>query len=89
MHSSNDPRNQVIDSGDMASSKSAPGPRGLQRQSTLANPPARQRKTEREGKLILPWNVAFFSQLERVIRKWPWEPWEWGRQTPFTQSRRR
>lgn len=34
--------------------------------------------------LILPWNVAFFSQLERVMRKWPWEPWERGSQTPFT-----
>lgn len=49
MHSSNDPRNEVIDSGDTPSSKSVPCTRGLQRQSTLANSPARWRKTEREG----------------------------------------
>lgn len=49
MHSSNDPRNRVTDSGDMPSGKPVPRIRGLQRRSTPANPPARWRKTEREG----------------------------------------
>lgn len=49
MHSSKDPRSQVMDSGDMPSSKSVPHTRGLQCQSILANPPAHWRKTEREG----------------------------------------
>lgn len=45
MHSSNDPRNQVIDSGDMSEQwvdgKSGLCARGLQRQATtLTNPPA-------------------------------------------------
>lgn len=93
MNSSKDSGHQVTDSGDMAEEqvdgKSGLWARGLQRQAHDLPPESRGEQKGRRLSLILPWNVAFFSQLERVIRKWPWEPWEWGRQTPFTQSRRR
>lgn len=30
------------------------------------------------GVVIWGQNAAFCSQLEKVIRRWPWEPWELG-----------
>lgn len=49
MHSSNDPRNQVLDSGNMPSSKSVPRTSGLQRQSISTKPSSSPLEENRKG----------------------------------------
>lgn len=41
------------------------------------------------GVVIRGQNAAFFSQLEKAIRRGLWEPWEWRmgeERAPFTQG---